>query len=64
VTEDLMNPNGTTKLKSVSPQTSHIVKYIRDYDLEAYQKAGWRCTYYAERGDNYSCFIASWICCK
>lgn len=38
-----------------------IARFITHSDLHAYRH--WRVTYYGERGDNLSCFVASWNCC-
>jgi len=40
-----------------------IARYITHHDVEFYTRLGWRCTYYGERGDDLTCFVASWFCC-
>ncbi len=39
-----------------------IARYITEHDLDLYQRNGWRCTYYGQRGDGLTCFIASSHC--
>ena len=41
-----------------------IVRYITHYDLDLYQRLGWRVTGYEGRGDDLGCFIASFCCCR
>lgn len=41
-----------------------IVRHIRHYDVDLYRSMGWRCTFYAERGDELDCFVASFRCCR
>lgn len=38
-----------------------IVRYITHHDLIDYRH--WTVTFYAIRGDDKICFVASWTCC-
>lgn len=39
-----------------------IAVYITHLDLDLYLGHGWRVTYYGERGDDRTCFVASFVC--
>lgn len=60
--------SGTTGVAAVAlgghAAMTWIVRHIRHYDVDLYRSMGWRCTFYAERGDGLDCFVASFRCCR
>lgn len=39
-------------------------RHITHYVVDEYRRWGWRCDYLYERGDDLSCFIATFQCCE
>jgi hypothetical protein len=41
-----------------------IARYITHYDLDLYERCGWRCQFLRIRGDDLHCFLATFQCCE